>query len=350
MNGRINKLLQKHADFLESEEVLPTQLRYESYAVSNLRGGVGKSTLTFNLAYEISRHYSVLVADLCPQCNLTEIIRKGEENSITIYDSLLPKVMGPAFGDEYEDISYRISETCSAFKGGKRSYFIPGSAHLFEFPSALYQQLQAALAGNAPGIQPQRVSKLLLSLKEVLRSEAIDKACTKTIVDTSPFYTGGTHLAWCASDALIIPVRVDEHSIESLDLTLSMINNQESDFNLWNQRAGGLKSPKVAAVVMTMVGAKSQVKSRPDNASVMYIERALQIIEKFPKLFEFEDPADSIVITNDFMSAGRVSGAKGIPMSQLKTKAFHTVAGSRLQVNRSVERYQRELAYLLSVI
>ena len=28
-------------------------------------------------------------------------------------------------------------------------------------------------------------------------------------MDTSPFYAGGTHLAWCAADAVIIPVRVD---------------------------------------------------------------------------------------------------------------------------------------------
>jgi hypothetical protein len=43
-------------------------------------------------------------------------------------------------------------------------------------------------------------------------------------------------------------------------------------------------------------------------------------------------------------------GAKSIPISQLKIGSFHTVEGKRLQVNASVTRYQRELAYLMSII
>lgn len=46
----------------------------------------------------------------------------------------------------------------------------------------------------------------------------------------------------------------------------------------------------------------------------------------------------------------RISGAKSIPISKLKIGSFHTVENKRLQVNASVERYQRELAYLVSVI
>jgi hypothetical protein len=46
---------------------------------------------------------------------------------------------------------------------------------------------------------------------------------------------------------------------------------------------------------------------------------------------------------------GRISGAKSIPISRLKIGSFHMVEGKRLQVNSSAERYQRELAYLLSI-
>src|SRR5690606_22682942 len=97
------------------------------------------------------------------------------------------------------------------------------------------------------------------------------------IIDTSPFYSGGTHLAWCAADALIIPVRVDEHSVESLGLLLDLLGNKARDFAQWNERGGGLPAPKVAAIVMTMAGAKSQKEATPDAASRMFIERALRI-------------------------------------------------------------------------
>ena len=56
------------------------------------------------------------------------------------------------------------------------------------------------------------------------------------------------------------------------------------------------------------------------------------------------------MITDDFMSTGRISGAKSIPISQLKINAFHTIEGKRLQVNASAERYQKELNYLASIL
>ena len=47
------------------------------------------------------------------------------------------------------------------------------------------------------------------------------------------------------------------------------------------------------------------------------------------------NPADSFVITDDFVSAGRISGAKSVPISRLKIGNFHMVEGKRLQVNSS---------------
>lgn len=58
------------------------------------------------------------------------------------------------------------------------------------------------------------------------------------------------------------------------------------------------------------------------------------------------DPADSFVITDDFVSAGRISGAKSVPIFPLKIGSFHVVEGKRLQINSSATRYQRGLAYL----
>ena len=130
-------------------------------------------------------------------------------------------------------------------------------------------------------------------------------------MDTSPFYAGDTHLAWCAVDALIIPVRVDEHSLESLELTLKMLSDPARDFRIWNERAGGLQAPKVAAIVMTMVGSKSQVKATPDQASRMYIERAIAIAEKYPSVFGHNDPSDAFVLTDDFHSPGSNFGIEG---------------------------------------
>jgi cellulose biosynthesis protein BcsQ len=307
---------------------------------------VGKSTLAFNLAYELAASRSLLVADLCPQRNLTETLMRDAHPEVTILSALQPMLLGPAFGSAPEDLSYRASQYCDSFKTVKTSFVIPGDALMFAFPSTLYQQLQTAHAQN----NSKAVRALLECLRAILDKEAKEKKVDGVLLDTSPFYAGGTHLAWCAADAIIIPVRVDEHSLDSLELTLDLLSNKTRDFVMWNDRAGGRPAPRVAAIVMTMVGSKSQLRSTPDRASRMYIERALMIAEKYKQLFDHDDPSDSFVITDDFVSAGRISGAKSVPISRLKIGSFHMVEGKRLQVNSSAARYQRELAFLLSIL
>jgi chromosome partitioning protein len=342
----LDKVLEKHAAVVESGYVAHAGLRYRSYAISTLRGGVGKSTLAFNLAFEMAASRSMLVADLCAQCNLTETLLRGTPVDVTVLEALQPKLLGPAFGDVPSDVSYRISASCDAFKARKASFLIPGNALMFAFPSTMYQQLQIANAQN----NPRAVGRLLESMAAVIDEESKIKGADGVLMDTSPFYSGGTHLAWCAADAIIIPVRVDEHSIDSLELTLDLLSNPKRDFMEWNTRAGGRRTPRVAAIVMTMVGSKSQLRATPDRASRMYIERALNVAAKYGQLFDHAEPADAFVITDDFVSSGRISGAKSIPISKLKIGSFHMVEGKRLQVNSSAERYQRELAYLVSVI
>ena len=343
----IKKILDTYAAIVETGLTGTPTKAYKSYAVSTLRGGVGKSTLAFNLAYEMSRTRSVLAGDLCPQCNLTETLMPKFDHQVTIYDALQPKVLGEAFGNtKMSDISYLISKYCEAFKGGYPSYFVPGDPLMFAFPSTLYQQLQVAVSQE----NKVAVGKLLHSLKSILEEERKLKECDTILLDTSPFYAGGTHLAWCAAEAVIIPVRVDEHSIESLELTLTMLSDPSKDFVVWNTRAGGLPAPRVAAIVMTMAGARSSTKSVVDRASQMYIERAVAIAEKYHKLFDHQDPRDAFAITDDFVSSGRISGAESMPIAQLKVGKFHTLEGKRLQVNDSVVRYQKELKYLASIV
>jgi chromosome partitioning protein len=346
LSSDLDKVLEIHKMVVLEGFVADAQHKHRTYAVSNLRGGVGKTSLTFNIAYEMSRSRALLIADVCPQSNMTEVILKDEKPIVTIYNALQPRVLGPAFGDEVKNIASPVHKHVLSFAGGKGCYFIPGDPELYEFPSYLYQQLGVANTRSNNSI----VRTLLWSLKDVLEEEAKTLKCQSILIDTSPFYSGGTHLAWCAADALIVPVRVDEHSVESLGLLMKLLTDPNRDFLLWNQRGGNLPAPKIAAIVMTMAGAKSQKEATPDAASRMFIERALAIAKKHPNLFEFPDPADAFVITDDFMSAGRISGAESVPISQLKVGKFHTVAGRRLQVNQSAERYQKELRYLASIL
>jgi chromosome partitioning protein len=341
----LDRLLDIHKRVVEDGYKRDGALTYRNYAVTTLRGGVGKSTLSFNLAHEVARQRTVLLADLCAQCNFTETLMRDFSPQVTVLDAMQPMLLGPAFGTMPSDITYQVSKHCEPFKGTRGAWLVPGHPEMFAFPSTLYQQLQIANAQS----NTKAVRSLLESLKDVLEKQAADVGADGILMDTSPFYSGGTHLAWCAADAVIIPVRVDEHSLASLELTLRQLSDPAKDFQVWNERAGGRPTPKVAAVVMTMVGSKSRQRSTPDLASKMFIDRAITTAKRYPQLFD-GDPIERFVLTDDFVSSGRISGAQSIPISMLTVGKFHTVDGKRLQVNQSVIRYQRELAYLASVI
>ena len=56
------------------------------YALWNNKGGVGKSFLTFAVACEYAMEHPdeiVLVMDLCPQANLTEMLLGGKDSAST---------------------------------------------------------------------------------------------------------------------------------------------------------------------------------------------------------------------------------------------------------------------------
>ncbi len=56
MQGDLEKLLKRFKTVAEGGEVPRPAARFTTYAITNFRGGIGKSTLAFNLAWEVSRN------------------------------------------------------------------------------------------------------------------------------------------------------------------------------------------------------------------------------------------------------------------------------------------------------
>ena len=325
---------------------------YRTYAVTNFRGGIGKTTLSFNLAYSMCQKYLTLFLDMCPQQNFTSLFLNSTRpyEKQTIYDALMEKMMGSAWKSDNSMLSLRVQDTNTEFQNGKTCYFIPGSSRLFLFPSQFYARLNEYLGMTASATGEKPVSILLKVLKGIIEEQIEETKAEKVLIDTSPFFAGGTHLAWTAADALIIPVRVDEQSIYSLELTLDMLHNPNSDFNIWRDRAGIDEKPVVQAVMMTHCGWNRQADHQMDRASRMYIERAIDMAEKYSDVFSTPNIIDHFALLSDFHSAGRISGSKAIPIDKLVEGRQHKIEGRKLEVNQSVNRYKKELNYAFNLI
>lgn len=357
--GDIDLVLERHEKVVSEEpweSPLSNAPKFKSYAVTNFRGGIGKTTLSFNLAYELSKQNRAFFVDVCPQKNFSELLLKQDahnEDSRTIYDALLAKVVGGAWDatEGYDGIplAKRVRDANREFENCKLCHAIPGSSELFLFPSQLYTQLNQIY--SMTGTRKTKVlTNLLNSLKQVILEESFDLKPDVTLIDTSPFFAGGTHLAWHAAEALIIPVRVDEQSIYALELTLRMLHDPNSEFHQWRERAEIEAVPKVQAIAITHCGWNRQAKNSIDNTSKTFIGRALELAERYADCFATERPADHFAILQDFQSSGKISGALAIPIDKLEDGQFFTVDGRRLEANKSVHRCKKEIAYLASLI
>ena len=209
--------------------------------------------------------------------------------------------------------SSRPSEAIAQlFRGINRPFIIPGSTELFLFPSLLYSQL-AQYAQIAGGTHTRDASaRVLMALTRIIEQASQTAKPEKILIDTSPFFGGATHLAWQAADALIVPVRVDQHSIEALKLTLSMLKNPTMDFQKFNQQAGLDRQPKVHAIVMTHCGWNRQRKNTPDSSTRFFVERAIEVAKSFAEVFSEDDVSKCFYLLDDFHSSGRISGKQRI--------------------------------------
>lgn len=350
MENQLELLLSRFKTVAEGGKVPRPDSKFSTYAVTNFRGGIGKSTLAFNLSWEVSRKKKALLFDTCPQCNFTQSLL-GDDSSLehaSIYDALLPKVMAGTPSITADDILISVPPSCVPFKGGSGAYLVPGSKELFLFPSLLYTQLSAARNLGSRSIETSR--NILQSVEILAADLKVHIGAQKTLIDTSPFFGGATHLAWVAADALIIPVRVDQHSMEALKLTLSMLKDETMDFLRLNAQGEISRRPLVHAIVMTHCGWNRQSALTPDRSTQAYLSQVIDIANEHADLFSCENPVDAIHLLDDFHSAGRISGSKRIPLAKLTVGESHTIEGQRMEVNQSLTRYQRELKSLADTL
>jgi chromosome partitioning protein len=342
-------VLKRSADVLTGQQVPKRSKKFQTYAVTNFRGGIGKSTLAFNLAFEISRKHRLLLLDTCSQKNLSQAIfgEQLKDQPTDLYRALIADITN-THGVDFNELVVRANPYCESFVGGSPLFMIPGSQELFLFPSLLYSQLAQYQQLQAASAEAQ--ARVLLTIKRIVDQASEVAKPDKTVIDTSPFFGGATHLSWCAAEALIVPVRVDQNSVDALRLTLQMLRDKTMDFHRFNAQAKLDHCPVVHAIVMTHCGWSRQKANTPDSSTKFFVQKAIDIALEFADLFSEDDVSSCFYLLEDFHSAGRISGNQRIPLSKLQAGQKYLVDQQRLEVNPSVGRYQAEVSNLAAAL
>lgn len=344
MSGIVS-LVNRQQDIAEGNAE-PLQLpKFDTYTVCNLRGGIGKTSLVFNLSYLTD---DLLVLDTCPQGNLSYFFDNGyaTSSSVTVNDVLLPYFL-PGLG-KASRVAKKISATNTFFKN-KNNYYIQSSSDLYVLPTQMANALaQAKFVSGAT--QVNLIDNMLYSLKTEIKREMSETSTTRCLIDTSPFFSGATHLSWHASDALIVPVRTDQQSINSLELLLDTLSNPSSEFRR-NIPSDG-HTPKIQMVVLTHCGWSTVQgsKNKPNQQTKVYLEHVKDIVSRNITHFTTNDPDNHIVILDDFLGSGRMSSAKSKPIDILRSGESMTINRVKTTVNPSVSKIQQELRFISNSI
>ena len=311
------------------------------YAMCNLRGGIGKTTLTFNLSYLTD---NLLAVDTCPQGNLSFFYDNNyySGRQTNVKDILLPYLV-PGLGKASHVASY-IGATNNYFSE-KNSYYIPSSEELYLLPS----QLITAINQTSTLQYPQRdeaLQSILFSLKNEILRELNENNLDKCLIDTSPFFAGATQLAWYAADALIIPVRTDQQSINSLELLINTLSSSQSEFRKYI--ASGMQTPKIQMMVLTHCGwyTVAGARNEPNQQTKVYLKKVYDILSKHRNLLTTDNPDNHLFMLDDFLGSGRISSVESKPIALLQEGETKTIDRVKVCVNRSVTKCKNQLNFI----
>lgn len=312
------------------------------YAMCNLRGGIGKTTLTFNLSYLIN---NLLAVDTCPQGNLSFFYDNNyySGHQTNVKDMLLPYLV-PGLGRATRVASY-VGATNPYFST-KNNYYIPSSEELYLLPSQLITAINQTTGLQSPQ-REQALKSILYSLKTEIERELAENSLEKCLIDTSPFFAGATQLAWYAADALIIPVRADQQSIKSLELLINTLNSPQSEFRRYLPE-NDMNVPKIQMVVLTHCGWSTVAGARnePNQQTKVYLKKVYDILSKHRTLLSTNNPDNHLFMLDDFLGSGRISSIESKPMELLQEGETKVIDRVRVSVNKSVDKCKNQLKYI----
>ena len=178
----------------------------KSIAVFNNKGGVGKTSLVYHLAWMYANlDYNVVVADLDPQANLTTMFLHDDEletlweESKTIHAALQPLLAGTG------DVATPHLETPAAGIN-----LVAGDMHLSTAEDELSSQWPDCLDGK------ERAFRVLSAIWRALRMAVEATHADFVLLDVGPNLGALNRAALVAADHVVVPVAPDLYSLQGL--------------------------------------------------------------------------------------------------------------------------------------
>ncbi len=197
------------------------------YAIWNNKGGVGKSFLSFVLGTEIANRDPdgrVILVDMCPQANLSEVVLGGDGRGAERLASLLAPTERRTVGgylDARIASPHQRTNTEGEYmlRASEHNEALPGNLYLIAGDPSLELQAQviSQIGGQTlPAEAWRNVHNWLFDLVSTCMAK-LGSDETTVIIDCNPSFSAYTELAMMAAEQLIVPCSSDGASARAVD-------------------------------------------------------------------------------------------------------------------------------------
>lgn len=320
------------------------------YMVWNNKGGVGKTFITFILASEYAISHpdeDVVVADLCPQANVSEMLLggngKGERNLQICYDNqrtiasyIKARYDRSRFGNLGDEISYFVQVSDYNNEMPPNMYLLPGDMDL-DICSTIINYLAQA---------PEKMAwvksrKFLVDLITPFIGGGKNRKKV-FFYDCNPSFANYTEMAVIAADRIIVPCTADAASIRGIHNLFRMVYGinlgQEFTDNVFDTfsskiKEAGIPQPKVHLFIQNKSRVLESSATRAFEAHIQEIENiAMRLKQDYPE--HFTENSGVVLKVKDGNTLTSIVNHTGLPLSKVQHKSY-TIYGKRTQANQS---------------
>ncbi len=320
------------------------------YAFWNNKGGTGKTSLTFQAIARFAATHPkkrILVLDMCPQANLSELMLGGLNNKgsekLLKRQGLVPRC---SVGG-YFQLRLPSPYTAPSFDAHdfltKPSDFnkgIPSNIDLVCGDPLLELQSNAVntLANNnIPGTNAWIA--VIDWLKDFLNQ--LDDEYDFVFIDCNPSFSLYTQIALASVDRIVLPVMADDSSRRAIQNAFSLIYGLKLPSDIYSAyafatklTAAGRALPKVHLIVKNRL-TQYMGPASAYRAVLTSIEQDIKsLLKTQPTLFTFKSVKDAFVDIRDFQTTGVVAFAKGLPFHSVCI-GKQTINGHRVEVKQA---------------
>jgi cellulose biosynthesis protein BcsQ len=333
----------------------------------NNKGGVGKTTLGFNISTQLAEKNhdtQVLVIDMCPQANISQYLlgggKKGYKRNQSLQSiSSRKNVVG--FLDWIMDGNSNFTSIRRSFKVKVNKYNKEISDNLFLIAGDSFLE-SLSLALNYAVLNPANKfawKEFMMAIKKLCELEFDEEKYKHMVVfiDCNPSFSIYTQMSLLSSDYLIVPMMADYTSLEGIKGIMTLLygkyptaasrtyadkfltfidqverHNLNSELpTLWRFVFNNFTSNNGIA------NAYDSIKNELSNFSYEQYNKSPDLFSNTKKNITNKDDREEnyLSLVKDFHTSGKVSASLGIPIHKLPAKRTYIMPnGEKVRVEK----------------